>query len=296
MKRFSCAHWLRRLWLRGSRSQESWQPRTTLALEPLEDRAVPSILFSNTGIRTITDTGGPILSHMQLDLIFWGSGWTKNGGPTLRTNVTNTATAILNSTYFDGLSQYRNIGHGSLLRTDLITTTDPPANFTTGYGGDVANFVTNNINNGTLPSPNGQILYFVVPQPGSTTSDCGCGGRHLAGIASNNRVFPYGLVSDPTGVALDTLSWIMSHEMAEAASNPEWNITIGGVSQAAFHVPGNNGDEIGDGEPDGNYLYRLNGWPEVTIGTCTFGRLAAIFMSPSLEETLHAYPQGQECS
>jgi hypothetical protein len=46
--------------------------------------------------------------------------------------------------------------------------------------------------------------------------------------------------------------------MAEAASNPEWNITIGGRNQAAFHVPGGNGDEIGDGEAQ-NYTYRVNG-------------------------------------
>src|SRR5262245_28244810 len=127
-----------RLWLRGPRSNDGRQRRTTLALESLEDRTVPSILFSNTGTRTITDTGGPILNHMQVDLIFWGSGWNTGGGPALRTNLQNTATAILNSTYFDGLSQYRNIGRGSLLRTDTITTTNPPASFTTGFGGDVA--------------------------------------------------------------------------------------------------------------------------------------------------------------
>ena len=231
---------------------------TTLVLESLEERAVPAILFSNTGSRSIVDTGGPILSRMQVDLIFWGAHWTDLGNQTLRTNVQNTVNAILNSTYFDGLLQYRGINHGSLLRADTITTTSPPASFTTQPGGDVSTFVANNINNGTLPSPNGQILYFVVPQPGSTPSDCGCTGRHLAGIASNNRVFPYGLTTNPTNVSLDTLSVIISHEMAEAASDPEWNVSIGGTNQSAFHAPGGIGDEIGDGEAQ-NYTYRLNG-------------------------------------
>jgi hypothetical protein len=230
-----------------------------LELQRLDDRVVPSILFSNTGSRSIVDTGGPILRQMQVDLIFWGAHWTDAGNQTLRTNVQNTVNAILNSPYFDGLAQYRGIIHGSLLRSDIIATTSPGPTFQTASNGDLATMVANNINNGTLPGPNGQILYFVIPQPGSTASDCnGCGGRHLAGIASNNRVFPYGLVSNPAGVALETLSWIMSHEMAEAATNPEWNITVGGVSQAAFHVPGSNGDEIGDGEPDGTYLYRVH--------------------------------------
>ncbi len=230
--------------------------------EDLEDRSVPSILFSSTGSRSIVDTGGPILQSMQVDLIFWGTHWNDPGAnQTLRTNVQNTVTAILNSTYFDGLSQYRLIGHGSLLRSDTITSSSPGSTFQTAANGDLATMVANNINNGTLPSPNGRILYFVVPQPGSTPSDCsGCGGRHLAAFASGNRVFPYGLVSNPTGAAIDSLSWIMSHELAEAATNPEWNITINNVSQAAFHVPNNNGDEIGDGEPNNNgYFYRVNG-------------------------------------
>ena len=231
-----------------------------LELQRLDDRVVPSILFSNTGSRSIVDTGGPILRQMQVDLIFWGHHWSDPGAnQTLRTNVQDTVNAILNSPYFDGLSQYRGIIHGSLLRTDTITTTDPPARFTTDFGGDVSTFVGNNINNNTLPSPNGQILYFVVPQPGSTPSDCnGCGGRHLAATASGNRVFPYGLTGNPNGVSIDTLSVTISHELAEAATNPEWNITINGVSQAAFHVPGSNGDEIGDGEPDGRYVYRVH--------------------------------------
>ena len=230
--------------------------RKRLHLEYLEDRVVPSIYYSSTGSRSITDTGGPILNHMQLDLIFWGTHWNDAGNQTLKTNVQNTANAILNSTFFDVLSQYRSIAHGSVLRTDIITSSSPGSTFQTAPNGDLATMVANNINNGALPAPNGQILYFVVPQPGSTPNDCGCGGRHLAGIASNNRVFPYGLTTDPVGIALDSLSVIMSHEMAEAASNPECNITVGNVSQAAFHVPNSNGDEIGDAEAQ-NYTYRL---------------------------------------
>jgi hypothetical protein len=229
--------------------------RKRLHLECLEGRVVPSILYSSMGSRTIVDQGGPILSHMQLDLIFWGSGWNSGGGPGLRTSVQNSATAILNSPYFDGVSQYRGIGHGSLLRSDTITTTNPGATFTTG---DVGTFVTNNINNNTLPSPNGQLLYFVVPQPGSTATGCGCSGRHLAGIASGNRVFPYGFTTDDTNISLDTLSVIMSHEMAEAVSDPEWNISIGGTNQSAFYASPNFGDEIGDGEAQ-NYTFRVNG-------------------------------------
>ncbi len=238
-----------------TRGANSYRPKC----ENLEDRSVPSILFSSTGSRSIVDTGGPILRQMQVDLIFWGAHWNDAGAnQTLRTNVQNTVNAILTSTYFDGLSQYRSIIHGSVLRSDTITSSSPGATFQTATNGDLATMVANNINNGTLPAPNSQLLYFVVPQPGSTASDCGCVGRHLAAFASGNRVFPYGVTNNPTGVSLDTLSVIISHELAEAATNPQWNITVGGVSQAAFHVPGSNGDEIGDGEAQ-NYTYRLNG-------------------------------------
>jgi hypothetical protein len=261
MKRFQYAKWLRRLWLRGACSKASRQPRTALAFESLEERTVPSILFSSTGSRTITDSGGPILQSMQVDLIFWGSGWNSGNGPTERTNVRATMNNILNSTYFDGMGQYRGIGHGTFFREDLITTSSPGSTFQTAANGDLATMVANNINNNTLPSPNGRILYFVVPQPGSTPSDCGgCGGRHLAGIASNNRVFPYGLVTNPNNISVDQLSLLMSHELVEAATDPEWNITIGGRNQAAFVGPGGPGDEIADGEPNNNeYAMRLNG-------------------------------------
>jgi hypothetical protein len=194
---------------------------------------------------------------MQVDLIFWGAGWNSGGGPGLRANVQNSVNAILNSPYFDGLSQYRGIGHGSLLRSDTITSSSPGTTFTDG---DARTFVGDNINNNVLPGPNGRLLYVVVPQPGSTETGCGCDGDHAAGVASGNRIYPYAVTTNNTGIALDRLTVILSHEMAEAATNPELNISINGRNQAAFHVPGDVTDEIGDGEPAlNNYVYRVNG-------------------------------------
>jgi hypothetical protein len=227
---------------------KSRRPRQ-LFVESLEERTVPSILFSNTGSRTIVDDGGPIISSVQVDLIFWGSGWNSGGGPSLRTSVQNSVSNILNSPYFDGLGQYRGIGHGSLFRSDTITSSNPGATFTDG---DTRVFVRNNINNNTLPSPTSQLLYLVVPQPGSTITGCGCDGDHASDVASGGRIFFYGVTTNGSGTSLDTLTTILSHEMVEAVTNPRTD------AQPAFHASGNPLDEISDAEAE-NYTFRVNG-------------------------------------
>jgi hypothetical protein len=222
--------------------------------ESLEDRTVPSILFSSTGARTIVDSGGPIQANQQVDVVFWGSGWNVTN-LLYRTDLIKAVTAIESSHYYDGLSQYRNIQHGSYNQDFLITSTSPGPTFTDG---DVRTFLQNNINSGALPSPSTNLLYFVIPQPGSSETGCGCVGDHASGIASNNRIFSYAVTTDDTGITFDTVTTIISHELVESASNPQLNITINGVSQAAFHVSGNVLDEIADGEAQ-NYTYRVNG-------------------------------------
>jgi hypothetical protein len=222
--------------------------------ESLEERTVPSILFSNTGSRTIVDSGGPIQANQQVDVVFWGSGWNFTN-IRYRTDLVNAITSIESSHYYDALSQYRNIQHGSYNQDYLITSTSPGATFTDA---DVRTFVQNNINSGALPAPSTNLLYFVIPQPGSSETGCGCVGDHASGFASNNRIFSYAVTTDDTGIAFDTVTTIISHELVESASNPQLNITINGVSQAAFHASGNVLDEIADGEAQ-YYTYRLNG-------------------------------------
>src|SRR5207302_10765333 len=112
-----------RYFLYGQR--EPQKSRRPLLLEHLEARTVPTIIWGTAGNRIVADLGGPVITHADVDLVFWGSGW--NNAQTLMNNVTDSVGKIMNSSYLSGLSQYRGVGNGQLLRTDLITNTDPAA-------------------------------------------------------------------------------------------------------------------------------------------------------------------------
>jgi hypothetical protein len=234
---------LPRYWRRGYHTRRPEVPRP-LVLEPFEDRVLLSILFSSSGSRTVQDNGGPVITYPSVDLIFWGTGWSAGSGPALRTSLEHAVDAILQGPYLTGLGQYRHIGPGLRVRSDAITTSNPPSCFTNGQ---VNGMLLTNLGNHALPNPaiDNQLLYMVIPQPGSgTCSDIG--GEHFSDTF-NGTHFHFGWTINNGN--LDTLTTIFSHELVEAASDAEPNNNV------AFYVPSTN-DEIGDKEAQ-NYSYRL---------------------------------------
>jgi hypothetical protein len=220
--------------------------RRTFFLEFLENRIVPTIMWSNAGSSPVVDYGGPVITHADVDLVFWGPGW--SNAQALKTNVINSVTKILNSSYLSGLSQYRGIGNAQLLRTDDVTNTKPAAH-TTASQYDA--LVQASINSGILPiTPNvdSQILYMVIPQPGTSDPVEFLGGAH-GSDASNFGRFHFGWAENISN--LDDITYFFSHELTEAVTDPEVNYHFG------FWVPGTN-DEICDGEAQ-HYSYRVNG-------------------------------------
>jgi len=240
------------------RTRRRTSSQRPLALEYLEDRVVPTILFSSAGARHVADAGGPVVTHVQVDLIFWGSGWNSGGGPALRTSMTSAVSTLMGTPYLSGLSQYRGVSNGSLLQTDTITSTSPPNPFTDAQ---IQNFLVTNINNHVLRAPSSQIAYLVIPQPGSDTGTS-VGGEHGSAVALSTR-FHYGWSINNSN--LDTLTNIYSHELTELVTDAEVNVNT------AFYVPLTN-DEIGDGEAQ-RYSYRLNG----------------VLAQSSLSEATHTY-------
>jgi hypothetical protein len=195
----------------------------------------------------VTDAGGPVITNAAVDLIFWGSGW--NSATTYRTQITNSVGTIMNSPYLSGLSQYRGVSNGSLLRTDTITSTSPGTTFTDAQ---VQTFVRSNINSGVLPGPGtsgGQILYMIIPQPGSSTGTSVL-GQHGTDVANPGR-YHYGWTVDFNTSYLDGVTNVYSHELVEAVTDAEVNY------RTAFYVPSTL-DEISDGVAQ-SYSYRLNG-------------------------------------
>jgi hypothetical protein len=219
-------------------------------LELLEDRIAPTILFGSTAGKTLVSGSGPVIAHAHVDLIFWGTGWNSGSGPALRTNMQTAVDSILAGPYMSGLSQHRGIGNAIRTRSDPITTSSPGATFTDDQ---VNTMVGTNIGNHTLPDPStdSQLLYMVVPQPGSLTGTS-LNGEHNFGTAGSTR-FHYGWTLD--NGALDTLTNLFSHELAEAVTDPEGTAIT--VSPADAGTSG--WFEIGDGAAQ-NYVYRLNGY------------------------------------
>jgi hypothetical protein len=218
-------------------------------LESLEQRLVPTIMWSSSGSRDVFDAGGPVITHAAVDLIFWGSGWNTDGGPAYRTQITNSVQTIMDSPYLSGLSQYRGVSNGSLLRTDTIASTSPGTIITNAQ---VQTFLRSNINSAVLPGPGtagGQILYMVIPQPGTTTGTS-VGGEHGTNVANPGR-YHYGWTMNPSTSSLDGVTYFYSHELTEAVTDAEPNV------HTAFYVPSTS-NEICDGEAQ-SYSYRLNG-------------------------------------
>ena len=242
--------WHRKL---GARDRQTRRPdrfRCRPDLMNLEDRTVPSIVFQSGTSATTSDNNGPLITHPHVELVFWGPGWNVTGGPVLRTAVENAVDSILTGPYMSSLSQYRGVGGGSR-RESVTIPSFVPNPFTAA---DVDNMLRANFGS-TLPDPffsgDSQLFYYVVPQPPSFPTGCGCSAEHTRNSWLFGSVYHFGFTEND--ISLATITRLFSHELVEAATDPE-----GTAVQVNPRNP-TNWNEIGDGAAQ-NYSYRLNGY------------------------------------
>jgi hypothetical protein len=162
------------------------------------------------------DKHGRVLERPQLYLIYWGSAWQAASTPTA-TEVTGAVRTLLASAYLTGLTQYRGSGHGVLRGSTLVASSDPPDGFTDDQ---VADFVDDQITAGTVPGPgpDNQTVYGVVLPTGVTPESPGWTGEHNSYQRSGQRI-PYAWFSNAG--YLEAVTGIISHELVEAATNPD---------------------------------------------------------------------------
>jgi hypothetical protein len=235
--------------LRGSRHNFSRKDRQRrLFLEALEDRSVPSIIFNSASTASVTDGGGLVIDRVHVELIFWGSGWDTSQGSTLRSQTESAVDSIASGPYISYLSQYRDtIGSGYRAESVIVDSSDPPSVFSDT---NVRNMLSSSMSDGTLPDPasDPELVYMVIPQPGSTANSQG--GEHsylsFGGVTAH-----YGWVINPGD--LDSITYYFSHELAESVSDPEGTAIQVNPSNPNFW------NEIADGEAQ-NYSYRLDGY------------------------------------
>jgi hypothetical protein len=217
--------------------------------EPLERRALLAVIFQTSGTVTTSDNGGPIIATPHVALVFWGAAWSGSPSPSIAA-IQNAANVALTSAYVRNLQSYRAaFNNGSIFSTYTITTSSPPANFTTGT---MSSFLQTNINNGTLPRPtvDSQLLYMIIPQSGSTDPTEGLGGFHSYLFDNLSNLAHYGWVIN--NGSLDTISSIFSHELVEAMTDPE-----GTAIQVNPRSP-TNWNEVSDGTAQ-SFSARLGG-------------------------------------
>jgi RTX calcium-binding nonapeptide repeat (4 copies)/Beta-propeller repeat len=222
-------------------------------LEALEDRAVPAILFHQGVSVTLTNSypgqaPGPVLSNPLVELVFWGSQWNTGSNPTLRTNMTNAVTDIIQSVYILKLGQY-GVGTGELAGTPItITNSSPGTNFTDP---NVRTMLQNNVG-GSIPY-HSNWLYMVIVQPGSTDPTEGLGGNHAVQSTGSGNVY-YGWTRNLGGASpMDDLTNLFSHEYVEAVTDP---------AGTAYQVSPRNQkswNEICDNEAQ-NYSFRVDNY------------------------------------
>jgi hypothetical protein len=130
------------------------------------------------GAVTTTDGGGPVLTNVEVVVIFWGSYWA--GTPAISADTFYQCfTGIVTGPYMTSMNQYRGVGPGTMLGQFVNTSSDPNNPYTNS---DVETMLTTFLqNNPSCPPPvaGHNRFYAVVTQPGFGNT-VGAEGEHLS--------------------------------------------------------------------------------------------------------------------
>jgi hypothetical protein len=176
------------------------------------------------GADKFVDNNGAVLQVTQLFLIYWGAAWTASPAPTPTTGqITAACRTMMASAYMTGLAQYRGIGRGFVRGSVVITSSNPPSGFTDSQ---VSTFIDTQITAGTVPGPDvdNQTLYCVVMPNGVNASNTGFIGEHTYYTRSGQRIHFAWITNSGS---LSSLTTIISHEIVEAATDPEGSAFLG---------------------------------------------------------------------
>jgi len=174
--------------------------------------------------------GGPLISHVEVFTIFWGTKWgTTPSSDRLMKNINQFFTDILVSPAIDQLAEYnvpgQAIGHGSLIGTKLINANAPVGSITDSA---IRAELKKWINAKTVPASSQNTLYFIYLDPGiisimggSRSCQNYCGYHDNVGDVYY-AVMPYPTCSGCLGGmnAFEALTGTSSHEFCEAITDP----------------------------------------------------------------------------
>ena len=174
--------------------------------------------------RKFLDHQGLVLRTELVYLIFWGKAWTQPDTKTpTAEQVTNATRTMLASSYMAGLTEYRGIGRGQVRGSTVVSTSEPPSGFSDD---EVRQFVRDQLSAGTIPGQDAenQTLYAVVMPPGVKPDYAAWEGEHNTDGDDGHGIHYAWFANHGS---LDRLTAIMSHEIVEAATDPEGSGFLG---------------------------------------------------------------------
>ena len=273
-------HRLARGWHTSSRRQAT--RHRTLAVEHLEDRTVPTVVFQPLfGPESLTASPPfTVLNSPTVYLIFWGSSWApgQSGAQTEQT-LLNDAVKVLQSPYLSGLQEYGSDGRATYGGSWVDSSSNPPPGFDPGaldvpsnwsaVQAEIARAIAASGSPipapGSPSAPTGSPVYVVITDPDHSSGDQGGwnapGSYAPPGPSAQN--IPIHVISAGTGSGGQGLenefNLTFSHEMAETMSDPlEDGSGVEVHPPTGFPAALSPAAQIADNEPVG-YGYRLGG-------------------------------------
>lgn len=247
--------WFTRWFGRRSRPAGTTWQKARLQVEALEAREVPTVMFY----------GGNVLPHVEAQAVYYGSGWT---GSSLTTTIDASLKDLTGGAYMDALTR---AGYGVGRGTTTAGKLDNVALSSTITDASIQARLLADIKSGLLAGPDANRLYVVYVQPnvavnlggGQGTTQQGILGYHGAFAGPSGSTIRYAVVAYPGGTvhnsslgtsAIDQLTDVASHEVAEAVTDPDVN-----YRQLGWYDP--KLGEIGDvTENNPNANVRLDGY------------------------------------
>jgi hypothetical protein len=250
-------------WIDRGRPARTNRSRTStrLRVEGLEDRSVPAVV----------NYGGNVLAHVEAQALFLGNEWSSVSADAAQTTTLNSFLSTLTGgAYMDALT---NAGYGVGRGTASAGAVDPKALSagSTITDASIQATLKADIASGLLKSTDANRLYIVYVEPnvavnlgsGQGTTQQGILGYHGAFAGANGTTIRYAVVAYPGGTAhntsqgtsaIDQLTSVTSHELAEAVTDPDVN-----YGRLGWYDPRRG--EIGDiTENNPNAQVRLNGY------------------------------------
>ncbi|KAI9365367.1 hypothetical protein DFJ73DRAFT_918570 [Zopfochytrium polystomum] len=220
------------------------------------DKKIPGAnhLEARASSKTLTYYGGPVLKNVEVTILLWGAA-------SYATDLAGFYAGVVQSTYYDMLSQYSGIGRGSYKGT--ITLTGLPSKKSLTDETDIQNYLRSLVKAGTL-KPNANSYYpihfasgYSITQGGQGSCQVFCayhGTIDISDIYSGTKYLFYGVLPDQGGACAGgcgsastvfaNLCSVSSHELVEATTDPAVGVATTYAAPLAWYNQANG--EIGD--------------------------------------------------